>query len=107
MMLEAVDLCNSLGASQCRRKRSARYPVLFTAEVLMDRDDDQDDHVVDESVTVVCPYCGEPTEIGVDPGGGSVQDYVEDCQVCCQPWQVHVRWHGDGHADVQVETTDG
>ena len=72
----------------------------------MARDDDQDDHVVDESVTVVCPYCGEPTEIGVDPGGGAVQDYVEDCQVCCQPWQVHVRWHGDGHADVQVETTD-
>ncbi len=72
-----------------------------------DDDDDQEDHAVDESVTVVCPYCGEPMEIGVDPGGGMVQDYVEDCQVCCQPWQVHVRWQRDGRADVQVETTDG
>jgi hypothetical protein len=73
----------------------------------MASDDDQEDHTVDESVTVVCPYCGEPMELGVDPGGGTVQDYVEDCQVCCQPWQVHVRWHRDGHADVHVETTDG
>ena len=106
MMLEAVDRCNGLGADRVAAS-AGLVPVLFTAEVLMDRDDDQDDHVVNESVTVVCPYCGEPTEIGVDPGGGSVQDYVEDCQVCCQPWQVHVQWHGDGHADVQVETTDG
>jgi len=39
--------------------------------------------------TVVhCPYCGEPNEIFVDPSGGRVQRYVEDCQVCCQPWEV-------------------
>jgi hypothetical protein len=28
--------------------------------------------------------------ISVDPGGGSSQQYVEDCQVCCNPWQVSV-----------------
>lgn len=73
----------------------------------MARDDDEDDDAVDESVTVVCPYCGEAIEIGLDPGGGAVQDYVEDCQVCCQPWQVHVHFGRDGHADVHVDTTDG
>ncbi|MGA7617362.1 MAG: CPXCG motif-containing cysteine-rich protein [Thermoanaerobaculia bacterium] len=42
-------------------------------------------------MTVECPYCGEANEILVDPTGGSVQQYVEDCQICCAPWQVLVR----------------
>jgi hypothetical protein len=73
----------------------------------MHRDADNDDGAIDESTTVVCPYCGEPIELGLDPGGGAVQDYVEDCQVCCQPWNVHVRWRRDGRADVQIDTNDG
>ena len=38
---------------------------------------------------VYCPFCGEPITIVVDPSAGS-QSYIEDCQVCCQPMQVHV-----------------
>ena len=34
---------------------------------------------------VSCPYCGESNELFVDPGGGAIQEYVEDCEVCCQP----------------------
>lgn len=41
--------------------------------------------------SVECPYCGESNEIFIDPSGGQVQTYVEDCQVCCQPWQVVVQ----------------
>jgi hypothetical protein len=37
-----------------------------------------------ESMTVQCPYCGEAFETPVDLSAGSFQ-YVEDCQVCCQP----------------------
>lgn len=37
-----------------------------------------------------CPYCGEPVELILDEGGGSHQVYVEDCPVCCRPWQVEV-----------------
>ena len=32
---------------------------------------------------VECPYCGELFETTIDTSGGS-QDYIEDCQVCCQ-----------------------
>ncbi len=56
--------------------------------------------------TVLCPYCGEPNEIALDPGGGRVQDYVEDCQVCCQPWRVHVRYRRDGGAEVTLRASD-
>lgn len=38
----------------------------------------------------LCPYCGESIPLQVDVSAGS-QSYVEDCQVCCQPFQVTVR----------------
>lgn len=34
-----------------------------------------------------CPYCGEPVELVIDPSVFT-QEYVEDCQVCCQPMLV-------------------
>ena len=59
------------------------------------------DGTADTSAEVVCPCCGAPGEIGLDPGGGEWQEYVEDCEVCCQPWQVRVRYHG-GSAEVSL-----
>jgi hypothetical protein len=53
--------------------------------------------------SVICPYCGEQNYITLDPGSGASQDYVEDCQVCCQPWRVRVRYRADGGASVQVD----
>ena len=53
--------------------------------------------------TVQCPHCGELNEIGLDPGNGARQEYEEDCQVCCRPWRVTVRYHSDGAAAVSVE----
>lgn len=57
----------------------------------------------DTEAEVVCPYCGEGVTIGLDPGGGPVQAYVEDCQICCQPWHVRVRYDRDGGATVEVD----
>ena len=53
-----------------------------------------------------CPNCGEPGELFVDPGGGTIQEYVEDCEVCCQPWLVRVRFDQEGQASVSVTTLD-
>src|SRR5207248_327911 len=64
------------------------------------------DGYVESEVLVVCPHCGEANELGLDPGGGSVQEYVEDCQVCCRPWRVTVRYAEDGTADVFTEALD-
>lgn len=61
-----------------------------------------------ESVAwVYCPYCGEENEIYVDPGGGPRQDYVEDCPVCCRPWQVTVRFGSSGELTVELTAEDG
>ena len=60
------------------------------------------DGVADLEAEVTCPYCGEICVIGLDPGSGTEQDYVEDCQVCCQPWRVHVSYGAEGEAEVSV-----
>ena len=52
--------------------------------------------------TVVCPYCGENNTILIDESAGEQQDYVEDCQVCCKPWQVIVSLSPGADADVEV-----
>lgn len=38
-----------------------------------------------------CPACGEEIVIPIDPSGGSDQEYVEDCPVCCCPVVLRIR----------------
>lgn len=64
------------------------------------------DGTADTSAVVHCPWCAEVSEIGVDPGSGVAQEYVEDCPVCCRPWQVHVRYRGDGSVDVRIDRAE-
>lgn len=42
-----------------------------------------------EQVTVQCPYCGESIELEIDCSI-FLQNYIEDCQVCCKPMTVDV-----------------
>lgn len=76
-------------------------------EYLDDAEGSEDDaDSLDEGVTeVTCPYCGEVVEITLDASGGSSQEYVEDCEVCCRPWQVHVHYRTNGSVEVKVEAT--
>jgi hypothetical protein len=79
--------------------------------VISDSDDLDDefplgDGTAETGTTVTCPYCGETVEIALDPGGGTEQEYIEDCEVCCRPWRVTVRYASDGSADVTVESAE-
>ena len=48
---------------------------------------------VSSDFLVTCPYCGEEVEIFVEPDvHGS---FVQDCEVCCNPWLVRVE-RGEG-----------
>lgn len=39
-----------------------------------------------------CAGCGQWNEIIVDESAGKHQSYVEDCQICCKPNVLDVRW---------------
>lgn len=59
-----------------------------------------------EPMDLSCPYCGEPIELDIDKSGGSRQSYVEDCPVCCNPWQVEVSRDSEGDWHVTLRTSD-
>jgi hypothetical protein len=58
---------------------------------------------VDDTYLAACPYCFEENELSVDLAGGANQSYVEDCQVCCRPWQVRVTIDDDGRVELELE----
>lgn len=51
----------------------------------------------------LCPTCGEQIVIPLDPTGGSDQQYVEDCPVCCNPNVIHLEFLEDESPRVWAE----
>ncbi len=37
-----------------------------------------------------CPYCGETVSVLLDLSVDGMQDYVEDCEICCRPTRLAV-----------------
>jgi hypothetical protein len=62
------------------------------------------DQSVNTTFTVTCPYCGEEVEIYVEPDVRGT--LVQDCEVCCNPWQLRVTHDGDDRW-VDVQRADG
>ena len=61
---------------------------------------------MNDLIELTCPYCGEDVELVVDEGGGPEQSYIEDCPVCCRPWQVTVRGDTDMGWEATLRTSD-
>jgi hypothetical protein len=60
-----------------------------------------------DALDATCPYCGESVEVAVDPFAGPRQSFVEDCPVCCRPWEVSVRKAATGDWTIELKTVDG
>ena len=56
-----------------------------------------------EEGTYVCGACGESIVIPLDRSGGSRQEYVEDCPVCCRANVIRVEFDEDGDAFIEAE----
>jgi hypothetical protein len=59
---------------------------------------------MDDRFVVLCPYCGEEVEIYLEPD--LTGSFVQDCEVCCNPWRVRVTGRGDRRR-VDVARADG
>ena len=59
---------------------------------------------MEEEFIVTCPYCGEELEIYVEPDVRGT--FVQDCEVCCNPWRVSVSG-SDDERRVAVARADG
>jgi hypothetical protein len=56
-----------------------------------------------ELANISCPYCGEPIDIIVDCSIPT-QEYIEDCQVCCQPITVVITINDDNRLTVTAQS---
>ena len=59
---------------------------------------------LEEQFVVECPYCGELIDLYVEADVTGV--FVQDCEVCCNPWRVQMYEGGEGRS-VTVARADG
>ena len=52
---------------------------------------------------ISCPFCGEQISVLIDTSAGT-QQYIEDCQVCCQPIEFSVLVEMDEIVSVVVKS---
>lgn len=54
---------------------------------------------------VQCPYCGETTEIDIEPLE-EAQSLIQDCEVCCRPIQYEVTMNADDEIEVVASRSE-
>lgn len=58
-----------------------------------------------DEIDIECPFCGATFTALVDPDDAG-SDYIQDCEVCCNPIQFSVRDDGGGGLAVAVAPDD-
>jgi uncharacterized Zn finger protein len=56
--------------------------------------------MIDE-VEIQCPYCSERVTIAIEPDTWG--KLIQDCEVCCNPWELTITRDRYGDVDVRVE----
>jgi len=62
---------------------------------------------VEQNKSFYCPYCGVNNELSVDISGGSHQEFVVDCEVCCDPIVVRIVLRGEDLVSLDVQRENG
>jgi hypothetical protein len=57
-----------------------------------------------ELIRAQCPYCGSWQEIVLDPESSGKM--VQDCEVCCEPWEMTVSRGRAGNLAVRLDRMD-
>ncbi len=50
-----------------------------------------------------CAFCGEENSVFVDASGARVQQFTEDCTVCCRPNLIKITIERDDSVWIDVE----
>ncbi len=55
---------------------------------------------MNDEASYFCDACGEEIIVPIDLSAGRVQEYVEDCPVCCHPNVIHVEIDRRGNVHI-------
>jgi hypothetical protein len=56
-----------------------------------------------DEASYICDWCGEEIVIPIDLSSGTIQDFVEDCPVCCRPNVIRMEFDADGRVHIRAE----
>lgn len=62
--------------------------------------------MLDPDYSFSCPHCGAGLTIVLDRSGGSRQRFVQDCETCCKPIQIEVRFEGEEISEFSAEPAE-
>lgn len=52
-----------------------------------------------------CPYCWESISMLLD-SSQNYQKYIEDCEVCCNPIELHIKFEADTLINFSAESIE-
>ena len=58
-----------------------------------------------DEAEIECPYCGATFTALIEPDDAG-SDYIQDCEICCQPIRFRVRPDAAGALAVEVARED-
>ena len=62
--------------------------------------------MMEQDYSFSCPSCGATLSVRTDLSGGARQRFIQDCEVCCRPIQIEVRFEGEEITYFCAEASD-
>lgn len=62
--------------------------------------------MIEQDYSFSCPHCGVELSVCLDPSSGRGQNFIQDCEVCCRPIQITVRFEGEEIVWFSSESAD-
>ena len=61
--------------------------------------------MIEEDYLFSCPHCGVDLSVRLEASGGKEQQFIQDCEVCCRPIKIEVRFQGEEviHFEAQAD----
>jgi hypothetical protein len=91
-----LEICQGLAANEPSATLGEKSPAAAESMSNLKR-------TMQEEASYVCDACGEQIVIPLDLTAGNIQQYVEDCPVCCRANVIHIEVDDDGDAQVWAE----
>lgn len=60
------------------------------------------DEVMEEFISVQCPFCAQDFSVELDVTAGQDQVFIVDCETCCRPVECHVTFNEAGEYSHEV-----
>lgn len=62
--------------------------------------------MIEQDYSFLCPHCGVELSAHLDLSESAKQRFIQDCETCCKPIQIEVRFEGDEVVHFSADPAD-